>query len=217
MITIVCVLRAGGKVGYDATWVDKLYNMVKRNTTIPFKFVCLTDVPINHNSIPLLPVGSGYWAKMQLFRSGLFAGPTLYLDLDTIVAGSLNPIIEILMAQDKFVMWQDPDYKISSSAIMYWSGDQSYIFDTYLQYTDYFENLYSQENQGVERQVGDQALISRLTDHVFINDLVLPEWIQVLGKNNSDNLDQCRLLIFRKNNNKPSNKLDHPLVKEHWH
>ena len=28
---------------YDATWVDKLYNGCKRNSTIPFEMVCLVD------------------------------------------------------------------------------------------------------------------------------------------------------------------------------
>ena len=90
MITVACVLRQGGKVGYDATWVDKLQRAVKRHLTIPHRFVCLSDCEVNCERIPLGPLGSGYWSKLQLFQQGLFDTPVLYLDLDTLICNHFS-------------------------------------------------------------------------------------------------------------------------------
>lgn len=217
MITIACVLRAGGKVGYDSTWVDKLYNMIKRNTTRPFRFVCLSDVPVNCERIELSTVAPGYWAKLQLFEQGLFTGPTLYFDLDTVICNNIDFLIDSLMLQTQLVMWKDPDYNISSSAIMYWNGDYSDIYNSYSLNREYYEDRYSQANQGVERQIGDQAVISNMVEHVFVNDLVPDSWIHVVSKDDTRyDLSECRILIFRKANNKPSNQQSHSLVQQHW-
>ena len=59
------------------------------------------------------------------------------------------------------VMWRDPDYNISSSAIMFWSGDYSNIFNSYVLNHKWYEDRYSTANQGPERLVGDQAEIGR--------------------------------------------------------
>ena len=55
---VVC-LKYGNK--YSAEYVNKLYNGVKRNLTIPFEFVCFTedigtiDPAIRIEPIPLVP------------------------------------------------------------------------------------------------------------------------------------------------------------------
>ena len=50
MIKIITPLFDGVAFGvphstniYDATWVDKLYRAIKRNTTKPFELICLVD------------------------------------------------------------------------------------------------------------------------------------------------------------------------------
>lgn len=218
MLTVACVLRSGGKVGYDATWVQKLQNMLQRNITRPFEMVCLSDVPVPCRRINLEEVGTGYWAKLQLFKAGLFSGPVLYFDLDTVICGNLDSLIDQLTAQKEFVMWHDDYYKLSSSAIMYWNGDYSFIYDRYCQQPDYYHQRYSTTNQGTERLVGDQAVISSMVPHVFVNNFVPESWIHVVTKDDTRfDLGQCRILIFRKPNNKPHTQPDHMLVKEHWH
>ena len=93
MINIVCVLRFGGKVGYDASWVEKLHNSVKRNISIPFKFICLSDCEVPCDRIELDMTDDGFWSKMQLFKPGQFIGPVLYIDLDTVVCNTIDDIL----------------------------------------------------------------------------------------------------------------------------
>ena len=217
MITVACVLREGGKVGYDATWVEKLHNSISRNLTIPFKFVCLSDCAVPCERIPLYKNGPGYWAKMQLFRPGLFDGPVLFFDLDTVICNNIDDLVQRLLDQNNFIMWRDDHYNISSSAIMYWNGDYSAIYNSYILKQPWYETHYSPDNQTTQRLIGDQAVISSLVDHEFVNDFCPENWIHVVGKHDDTcDLSETRILIFRKLHTKPSTLPNHQLVKEHW-
>lgn len=89
MLTVICVLRSGGGT-YDSTWVAKLQRAVARNLTIPHRFVCLSDVEVPCERIPLLHDWPGWWGKIELFRPGVITGPTLYFDLDTVIVGNID-------------------------------------------------------------------------------------------------------------------------------
>jgi hypothetical protein len=217
MINIVCVLRQGGKVGYDASWVEKLQNGVKQNLSIPYRFVCLSDVDVPCERIPLEQTGPGWWAKLQLFKTGLFDGPVLYFDLDTVITGNLDELVSIVTSQCDFLMEHDTHFNISSSAILYWNGDYSNIYQEYIKKSEYYEDKYSLGNQGSTRQIGDQAVIASLVKHRYINDVCPGQWFHIVSKQDYRiDLSQTKVLIFRKAKQKPSTMLDHPLVKQYW-
>ena len=100
MTTVVCVwVRAN--VPYDVEYVTKLYSMVSRWLSRPFRFVCLTDQP---EALPVYidvvsikhPKGLyGWWSKVELFNQAHgFTGRMLYLDLDTLVVDKLDDIVD---------------------------------------------------------------------------------------------------------------------------
>ena len=75
---------------YSLEYVEKLYNMVQRNSTYLHNFYCFTDnvkaekVLTGHINVRKFPLHDlhGWWNKMQLFHpdNGLM-GETLYLSL----------------------------------------------------------------------------------------------------------------------------------------
>jgi len=97
MVTVVCV-EVGNYLGRGREYVEKLRGSVARHLKAPHEFVIVTDDPRRH------PIGSnfrsvepglvGWWVKCQLFKHGLFEGRVLYLDLDTVIVGPLDPIAE---------------------------------------------------------------------------------------------------------------------------
>jgi hypothetical protein len=213
MINIVCVLRQGGKVGYDLTWVEKLKSAVSRNLDIPHKFICLSDCDVSVDRIPLIDAGSGFWSKLELFRPGLFNGPVLYIDLDTIICGNITPIVEKIK-NEKFLMWQDLDNGIHSSAIMFWNGDYSFLWDLYKSNElAHWKNLYSKPPL-----YGDQALISENVGHKLIQDFCPNTWFKFASKKDKKilNFGDLKILMFKKASQKPSTMLGHPLVMKHW-
>jgi len=212
MINIVCVLRQGGKVGYDASWVEKLKNSISRNCTLPHRFVCLSDCEVPCERIPLESTGDGFWAKLQLFKPGLFKDPVFYLDLDTVICGNIDEIIKSV-SNEKFVMWLEADKQIHSSAMMWWNGDYSKLWELYLSKpVTYWKELYK-----APPLYGDQALISENVEHKLFTDTTPKEWFHIVTKNDHlRDFSKVKILHFRKIHTKPSTLPNHPLVKKHW-
>ena len=212
MLDVVCVLRQGGKVGYTAEWVDKLQRGVERNLTIPHRFVCLSDCAVNCERIELDSGDYGFWSKMQLFKPGVFTGPTLYIDLDTVICNNIDQVIENIQDQH-FVMWVEADKNIHSSAFMYWQGDHSYLWDTFISKSVHeWESLY-----GAPPLYGDQAIISENTTHTLLTDHCPPEWFHIASKRDEHiDLDAVKILMFRKVSQKPSTMGHNSLIQAHW-
>lgn len=127
ILSVVCVKS---KPDYDYAYVNKLYAMVKRNMSIPFKFLCLTD---DSKGIKCrtrqLPRGlKGWWAKLALFTPYL-QGPVLYLDLDTIIIDSLDFVEDY---EGDFAILRDfyrPDGY--GSGVMLWNKPQPHVWDNW--------------------------------------------------------------------------------------
>ena len=88
-----CVIHGDA---YDWIYVDRLYNMLKRNLSAFGTFHVWTEadrpVPdhmVKHVLTPM-PVRKGWWYKMQIFDPAHFQGNLLYFDLDTVIAGNLD-------------------------------------------------------------------------------------------------------------------------------
>ena len=211
MINVACVLRAGGKVGYDAAWVAKLQRAVERNLSHPHRFVCLSDCEVPCEHIALETVGKGFWSKVQLFKPGLFDGPVLYLDLDTVICSSIDSIVDCIKDQS-FVMWYEADKLIHSSAFMWWQGDHSHLWQLYqTQDPSYWASLYSSPPL-----YGDQAFVSEHVEHTLLTDHCPNNWFHIASHRDTNMSDDIKLLMFRKTSQKPSTMPDHPLVQAHW-
>lgn len=218
MLDVVCVLRSGGKVGYDVSWVERLQRAVARNLTRPHRFSCISDQPVPCHRIEMLTDWScgakGFWSKMQLFQPGLFTGPTLYLDLDTVICRNIDEIVDRVQDQN-MVMWYESDTKVHSSAFMYWQGDHGHLWDLFVSrpWTEW------RAKYAEPPLYGDQALISEHTDHVLLTELCPPQWFAIAETpsiNSNTNFDPVKLLMFRKTKFKPNTMQDHPLVQAHW-
>lgn len=91
---ILC-LKHGTKYSFD--YVNRLYNMVKKNCTLDFEFVCLTEDPTKlHPDIKTIPLPgnlSGWWCKPYMFSKDLpLRGTVLYMDLDVVVASNIDKL-----------------------------------------------------------------------------------------------------------------------------
>lgn len=101
VITFVC-LNAGNYLGMGAKYVNILADSVRRHMpeNINWRFVCLTDDTTGvMNGIEFLPLPKdvkGWWGKLYLFKAGLFpeGQRIVFLDLDTVIVGSLEKIIQ---------------------------------------------------------------------------------------------------------------------------
>ena len=93
----VLCLKHGDK--YSSQYVNTLYSMVKRNLTIPFTMVCLTDNKQGIDSdilcLDLPKELTGWWCKPYMYSADLpLNGTILYMDLDVVVSGNLNKLFD---------------------------------------------------------------------------------------------------------------------------
>ena len=113
-------------IKYKIEYVQKLYNMVQRHTTIPHKFYCFTDYvnpqqqlkgDIIIKQFPMFNL-QGWWNKMQLFHPGILEDTTLYMDLDVVITDNIDCFFTYEPEAD-FVGMNDfnPDTKIFNSSV----------------------------------------------------------------------------------------------------
>ncbi len=102
MKQVICI-NWGTK--YGPPYINRLYAMVARNVTPPFRFVCFCDDPagirpeVEARPLPEIDyeipeTRTGIWPKSRLWGPKLadLEGSVLFLDLDVVVTGSLDPL-----------------------------------------------------------------------------------------------------------------------------
>jgi len=118
---------------YTAEHVNKLYRGVQRNTTVPFRFVCVTDdakdidtssievLPLFKESQYLMPYG-GCYHRLFIFSKQVekYLGPRfITIDLDCVITGSLD---KILTRPEDFVMNQYDIKRNNHATHQYYNG-----------------------------------------------------------------------------------------------
>ena len=146
MKNILCI-KWGDK--YDASYVNKLYRMVSRHITPPYRFVCLTDdttgiedgietFPIpefNRKKAFKEPKRDGGWKKLLTFSSPLYdlEGTALFLDLDIVIVGNIDGFFE--PKGDFFIIqdWLRPNLTGNSSVYRFEIGKHEDIITYFLE------------------------------------------------------------------------------------
>jgi hypothetical protein len=117
VVTVACVLRSGG--AYTPEWVYALRRGVARYLDRTFDFVCLSDQAVAVPWKPLPHNWPGWWAKLCLFAPGLFEGPVVYFDQDTLIIGNIT---ELASYRGPFAQLSDfYQPKIAASGVMAWT------------------------------------------------------------------------------------------------
>lgn len=170
----VFCLKWGNKYGPE--YVNKLYNMVKRNSTVDYEFVCFTentqgiDKHIKTHPLPNLPV-TGWWYKVWILSNLPYKGTGLFLDLDLIVFKNIDKLWNY-KPEKNFVIIRDfnrivrPGFdKVNSSVFRFKIGAYANVYDLFAK----DPSLYTRRLQG------DQDFMYKtIKDHEFWPD----EWIQ---------------------------------------
>ncbi len=170
MLTVACVYRRGPDLTDE--YVFRLKNAVRQHCKAPHRFVCLTSVKFPRiETIPLVANLKGYWNKLELFRKGLFDGPVVYLDIDTIIH---NDISDVLTYPHEFTAGYNFARKhvdSMSSWFMAFDGrvDRSYLLDDYNSSTPH---VYSNPHKPNWARWGDQGYIQdKLSEWTSIDEI----------------------------------------------
>ena len=99
VVNVVCV-KYGTK--YDANYVNQLYEGVRRHLVRKFVFHCFTDDAegiaegiVTHELEGFKGRGvAGWWGKVRVFGDRSIVGRCMYIDLDSVITGSLDDILD---------------------------------------------------------------------------------------------------------------------------
>ena len=209
-LKVITVLRSGPH--WKAEYVYNFKKGLDKHLTIPFDFICLSDINLDVPTEKLLPAGQGYWSKLQMFRPELnLTGPCLYFDLDTIISGNIDDLVSSFFNHN-FLMLQDPwKPEQSGSGIMWWNGDYSFLWNEYItQQEDFWNKSYNEHPR-----FGDQGYIIDRVAHKQIQS-VIPDPTSVSRVTKKKAKPGVKIIVFAGPNRKPWLSLDHPDVIEHW-
>lgn len=171
MVTFVTV-NWHNYCGRGAEYVNKLFNMVARNLPEKHKYVCFTDDPTGINpeiETPELPDSlRGWWNKLYLFKPGLFEDGEriVYLDLDTIIVGSLD---EIIKYDGDFAICRDffnPD-TIQSGFMMWRGGFGAEIWESFVKWG--YPNIEGGDQQWIARTLPEVDIVQKLYPRSFVS------------------------------------------------
>lgn len=116
-VNIIC-MKWGTKYGAD--YVNKLYGMVSRNLTLPFKLTCFTDDTkgiderINTRELPPLDLPEGApergWNKLTTLQNdfGGLSGEALFLDLDVVIVSNID---DLFSYEAEFAIIRDSKFR----------------------------------------------------------------------------------------------------------
>lgn len=135
---VVC-LKWGTK--YPAEYVNRLFNMVNRNTTIEYNFYCITDdaegldEKIEAKMISDLSL-VGWWYKLMIFKEDFYgiSGTSIFLDLDVVITANIDELFTV--EPGKFKIIRDLKQGFNSSVFRLTMGSMAYVWDDFVKNKD---------------------------------------------------------------------------------
>lgn len=194
MLTVACVLRVDGVCDFNADYVAKLKRGVERNLTVPYRFVCLSNVDVPCERIDLSHDWRGWWAKLELFRPDI-EGRILYFDLDTVIVGNLDEMASV----EKFTMIRGFMVPTRRGSGVMMLTDRKPVWDAWIEKPD------------MTLKDGDQEFIGKFCEAVWQDEVpgaVVSYKNDVLPENRFEH--RARVIAFH---GKPR---PHQLPPEHW-
>ena len=155
---------------YGPEYVNHLYNMVARNLSLPFRFICLTEHSEGiKDEVEIFPLPEfeeppweyarfcSAWRKLALFKPGLadMQGKVLFLDLDVVI---IKPIDELFSYANKFAIienwYQKNQLAGQASAFCFEAGKPVTLLENYLNNPLAVLNKYQTEQAYITGELG---------------------------------------------------------------
>lgn len=217
-MTIACVYVG---TRYSQHYVTRLRSMAKRYADSEHRFICLTDSPeyIQSLGVEAADIGherlSGWWAKMKLFdaafRKQTAPGRWVYFDLDTVLLGSIQPLLE----------WKGEfgicaNFTRLSGHLAWPCKYGSCVMSLAEGFGQQMWEKFNKDRSGYIRQCtrGDQELIEHLYPNATLLQDVLPAGFFIGYRDLEETAPQAAVVVFA-GNHKPDNS-PLPWVREAW-
>ena len=219
----ICTLYFEGK--YTPDYVEKLYNSLKRNCTIPFEFICYSDNP-NVKADRVIPLikHSGikkHWYKLTYFNPLFgYQNPNdeiIIMDIDQVIVNNVDDMIGYPVADNELVSvdkwWGGKGYsrkpRLNGGFLKFKSGRLRFIWDEFKNDPNYWQLHYYNIGKVHYKYYGEQNFLDWMCKkHNITLTLMPPEWVCKLTNNEEEN--QVNNFDYMKKFNKDYMILDKP-------
>jgi len=185
---------------------------IEKNLTVPHRLVCLSDVEVNADRIPLEHNWRRWWPKIELFK---LPSPVLYFDLDVLVVGNIDSLAKhvLSMPANDFLCFRPIKYNDVNqvqSSIMAWNGDFSFVYNEFEP-----KALKLMSRYGGDQRYIWAAIRAKGTKLVYIKTVLNGVYFYSIDcKQNDQQPDDARIIIFCGHPRPPT--IDKPWVKDYY-
>ena len=187
---------------YTPDYVSKLYRSLKRNSTVPFEFICLSDtndieadviLPYNHHSDI-----KKHWHKLKFF-SPQFGGQKpgddiIIMDIDQVIVGNVDELLGHSVKENELVsygQWWDNKLKLNGGFYKFKSGSLKSIWDDFSLNPHFWQLHYYNTGVVHHKYYGEQNYVNwKVQQHNIKLTLTPKEW---LGRHTDNNMDNVEL------------------------
>lgn len=150
---------------YGAEYVNRLYGMVARNITPPFRFICFTDrrdgirpevqcFDLPDLGCPVPTNAPGKFRKVALWNADLFGltGVGLFVDLDIVITGSLDDLFAYGNPEDVILArnWVKPFERLGQTSVFRFPiGQHGYMLENFRKSPEQLAGQYQFEQRYV--------------------------------------------------------------------
>lgn len=174
---------------YGPEYVNKIYGMVSRNITPPFRVICFTDDKVGIRpevdcydlpelGCPLPVRAPGKWRKTSLWGYDLFdiKGVALFIDLDVVITGNLDVFFDYGSPDDVLLArnWIKPLERLGQTSVFRFPiGKHGYMLEQFRKDPDGIGDKYQFEQRYVTQCVhgGVKFFPSAWVKHFRLNCL----------------------------------------------
>jgi len=162
---------------YGAEYVNILAGMVRRNMSLPYRFVCFTDdargirPDVEIRPLPEMTLDAKLpergWRKLTMFQKELadLTGRALFLDLDVVILGSLDPFFAQPGAFRIIKDWNLRDTIIGNSSVFRFEiGKHPDVLEHYLMHGEDVRREHRNEQAYLSHAMHEKGILEYWDD-----------------------------------------------------
>ena len=156
---------------YTPDYVSKLYRSLKRNSTIPFEFICLSDtkdieadviLPYNHHSIV-----KKHWHKLKFFSPHFaYQNPgddIIVMDIDQVITGNVDKLLGFPVGNNQLItygVWWNSLLNINGGFYKFKSGSLDFVWNDFIKNPEYWQLHYYNNGDVHYKYYGEQNYVN---------------------------------------------------------
>ena len=173
---------------YTPDYVSKLYRSLKRNSTVPFEFICLSDtdveadlvLPYNHHSAI-----KKHWHKLKFF-SPQFGGQKpgdeiIVMDIDQVITNNVDDLLNHPVEDNELItygQWWDNKLKLNGGFYKFKSGSLKSIWDDFSLNPEFWQLNYYNTGVVHHKYYGEQNYVDwKVQEHNIKLTLTPQQWL----------------------------------------